>query len=75
MYKRLILEHLQNVFKYKLRPDKFAFRTEHLMTLQFTKLTHPLIQNLNYDLQTLYFPCCMVLIINKWLIFLNIAPK
>lgn len=52
IYERLILQYLQKHLHNKIRPEQFAFRPEHSTTLQLTKLTHQLSQNLNNDIQT-----------------------
>ena len=52
IYERLILTHLQDKLKNKIRPEQFAFRPEHSTTLQLTKLTHQLSENFNNDLNT-----------------------
>ena len=52
IYERLILTHLQDNLKNKIRPEQFAFRPQHSTTQQLTKLTHQLSQNFNNNLNT-----------------------
>lgn len=52
IYERLILAHLQNNLRDKIRPEQFAFRAEHSTTQQLTKLTHQLSQNFNNNINT-----------------------
>ena len=52
IYERLILTHLQNILRDKIRPEQFAFRPEHSTTHQLTKLTHQLSQNFNNNINT-----------------------